>query len=84
MRVNTRSHNQKAVIDLLPIQIFIDEKVAPIHLADFSAGRLKNNAGGCKILIGLIGDHGSFCTTHGHITYVGAGAAQIADFSRKC
>ena len=40
--------------------------------------------GGSEILIGLISDHGSFCTPHGHITYVCAGAAQIPDFSRKC
>ena len=68
----------------MAVQVFVNEKIAPIYLTDFSSCRLKNDTGCGKILIRLVRNDGSFRATHGNIAYVSTGASQIADFTREC
>jgi len=84
LRVDIGSHDNKVVFYLLPVQVFAQEKIASIHLADFSSCRFKNDTGGGKVLKRLVSNDGSFCSTHCNIAYVSTGASHVANFTGEC
>ena len=65
------------------VDIFVQMKIAAIHLADLAPGSFDNHPRGSQVLIRLIGNDRSICPTLGHIAYVGGGATQISYFTGK-